>query len=152
MILNAISGKTLPVYGDGLQIRDWLHVEDHARALVKVALEANDGVTYNIGGHNEVKNIDVVKTLCTLLEDLVPNKPEGVAKYEDLIRYVKDRPGHDVRYAIDASKIQRDLGWVPEETFETGLCKTVEWYFSNQTWWQRVLDGDYRLGRLGGGA
>ena len=152
MILNAISGKTLPVYGDGLQIRDWLHVEDHARALVKVALEANDGVTYNIGGHNEVKNIDVVKTLCTLLEDLVPNKPEGVAKYEDLIRYVKDRPGHDVRYAIDASKIQRDLGWVPEETFETGLRKTVEWYFSNQTWWQRVLDGDYRLGRLGGGA
>jgi len=152
MILNAISGKTLPVYGDGLQIRDWLHVEDHARALVKVALEANDGVTYNIGGHNEVKNIDVVKTLCTLLEDIVPNKPEGVAKYEDLIRYVKDRPGHDVRYAIDASKIQRDLGWVPEETFETGLRKTVEWYFSNQTWWQRVLDGDYRLGRLGGGA
>ena len=152
MILNAISGKGLPVYGDGLQIRDWLHVEDHARALVKVALEANDGETYNVGGHNEVKNIDVVKTLCTLLEDLVPNKPEGVEKYEDLITYVKDRPGHDVRYAIDASKIQRDLGWVPEETFETGLRKTVEWYLSNQTWWQRVLDGDYRLGRLGEGA
>ena len=132
MILNAISGKSLPVYGDGLQIRDWLHVEDHARALVKVALEANDGETYNIGGHNEVKNIDVVKTLCALLEDLVPNKPEGVEKYEDLITYVKDRPGHDVRYAIDASKIQRDLGWVPEETFETGLRKTVEWYLSNQ--------------------
>ena len=152
MILNAISGKALPVYGDGLQIRDWLHVEDHARALVKVALEAKDGETYNIGGHNEVKNIDVVKTLCALLEDLVPNKPKGVEKYEDLITYVKDRPGHDVRYAIDASKIQRDLGWVPEETFETGLRKTVEWYLSNQTWWQRVLDGDYRLGRLGEGA
>jgi len=152
MILNAISGKALPVYGDGLQIRDWLHVEDHARALVKVALEVNDGETYNVGGHNEVKNIDVVKTLCTLLEDLVPNKPEGVEKYEDLITYVKDRPGHDVRYAIDASKIQRDLGWVPEETFETGLRKTVEWYLSNHTWWQRVLDGDYRLGRLGEGA
>ena len=152
MILNAISGKALPVYGDGLQIRDWLHVEDHARALVKVALEAKDGETYNIGGHNEVKNIDVVKTLCALLEDLVPNKPDGVVKYEDLITYVKDRPGHDVRYAIDASKIQRDLGWVPEETFETGLKKTVEWYLSNQTWWQRVLDGDYRLGRLGEGA
>jgi len=151
MILNAISGKALPVYGDGLQIRDWLHVEDHARALVKVVLEAKDGETYNIGGHNEVKNIDVVKTLCALLEDLVPNKPEGVEKYEDLITYVKDRPGHDVRYAIDASKIQRDLGWVPEETFETGLRKTVEWYLSNQTWWQRVLDGDYRLGRLGRG-
>ena len=152
MILNAISGKTLPVYGDGLQIRDWLHVEDHARALGKVALEAKDGETYNIGGHNEVKNIDVVKILCALLEDLVPNKPEGVDKYENLITYVKDRPGHDVRYAIDASKIQRDLGWVPEETFETGLSKTVEWYLSNQTWWQRVLDGDYRLGRLGEGA
>lgn len=152
MILNAISGKALPVYGDGLQIRDWLHVEDHARALVKVALEANDGETYNIGGHNEVKNIDVVKTLCILLEDLVPNKPEGVDRYEDLITYVKDRPGHDVRYAIDASKIQRDLGWVPEETFETGLRKTVEWYLSNQAWWQRVLDGDYCLGRLGEGA
>lgn len=152
MILNAISGKALPVYGDGLQVRDWLHVEDHARALVKVALEANDGETYNIGGHNEVKNIDVVKILCTLLEDLVPNKPEGVDRYEDLITYVKDRPGHDVRYAIDASKIQRDLGWVPEETFSTGLRKTVEWYLSNQTWWQRVLDGDYRLSRLGEGA
>ena len=152
MILNAISGKALPVYGDGLQIRDWLHVEDHARALVKVAFEASDGETYNIGGHNEVKNIDVVKTLCTFLEDLVPKKPEGVDQYEDLIIYVKDRPGHDVRYAIDASKIHRDLGWVPVETFETGLRKTVEWYLSNQNWWQRVLDGDYRLGRLGEGA
>ena len=151
MILNAISGKALPVYGDGLQIRDWLHVEDHARALVKVALEANDGETYNIGGHNEVTNIDVVKTLCALLEDLVPNKPEGVAHYKDLITFVKDRPGHDVRYAIDASKVQRDLGWVPEETFETGLRKTVEWYLSNQAWWQRILDGDCRLGRLGEG-
>lgn len=151
MIINAISGKALPVYGDGLQIRDWLHVEDHARALVKVALEANDGETYNIGGHNEVKNIDVVNTLCALLGNLVPSKPEGVEKYEDLITYVNDRPGHDVRYAIDASKIQRDLGWVPEETFETGLRKTVEWYLSNQTWWQRVLDGDYRLDRLGEG-
>jgi dTDP-glucose 4,6-dehydratase len=149
MILNAISGKALPVYGDGLQIRDWLHVEDHARALVKVALEAKDGEAYNIGGHNEVKNIDVVKTLCALLEDLVPNKPQGKARYEDLITYVKDRPGHDVRYAIDASKIQRDLGWIPTETFETGLRKTVEWYLANQIWWQRVLDGDYRLGRLG---
>ena len=152
MILNAISGKALSVYGDGSQIRDWLHVDDHARALVKVALKAKDGETFNIGGHNEVKNIDVVKTLCTLLEDLLPNKPEGMTKYEDLITYVKDRPGHDVCYAIDASKIQRDLGWVPEETFETGLRKTVEWYLSNQTWWKRVLDGDYRLGRLGEGA
>ena len=152
IILNAISGKSLPIYGDGLQIRDWLHVEDHARALVKVALEAKSGETYNIGGHNEVANIDVVRTLCGLLEELVPNKPEGVERYEDLIVYVKDRPGHDVRYAIDASKIERDLGWTPQETFETGLRKTVEWYLSNQAWWQRVLDGDYRLGRLGEGA
>ena len=152
MILNAISGKSLPIYGDGLQIRDWLHVEDHAQALVKVALDAIDGETYNIGGHNEVANIDVVRTLCGLLEELVPNKPEGVERYEDLIVYVKDRPGHDVRYAIDASKIECDLGWTPQETFETGLRKTVEWYLTNQNWWQRVLDGDYRLGQLGEGA
>jgi len=152
MILHAISGKSLPIYGDGLQIRDWLHVEDHARALVKVALDAIDGETYNIGGHNEVANIDVVRTLCGLLEELVPNKPEGVERYEDLIVYVKDRLGHDVRYAIDASKIERDLGWTPQETFETGLRKTVEWYLSNHIWWQRVLDDDYRLGRLGEGA
>jgi dTDP-glucose 4,6-dehydratase len=152
MILNAISGKSLPIYSDGLQIRDWLHVEDHARAFVKVALEAKDGETYNIGSHNEVANIGVVRTLCGLLEELVPNKPEGVEHYEDLIGYVKDRPGHDVRYAIDASKIERNLGWTPQETLKTGLRKTVEWYLSNQIWWQRVLDGDYRLGRLGDGA
>lgn len=151
MILNAISGKPLPIYGDGSQIRDWLHVEDHAIALVKVALEAKDGETYNIGGGNEIKNIDVVKTLCALLEELVPNKPYGVERYEDLITFVKDRPGHDARYAIDASKIQRDLGWLPMETFKTGLRKTVEWYLSEQNWWQRVLDGNYRLGRLGRG-
>jgi dTDP-glucose 4,6-dehydratase len=151
MILNAISGKPLPIYGDGSQIRDWLHVEDHAIALVKVALEAKDGETYNIGGRNEIKNIDVVKTLCALLEELVPNKPYGVERYEDLITFVKDRPGHDARYAIDASKIQRDLGWLPMETFKTGLRKTVKWYLSEQNWWQRVLDGNYRLGRLGRG-
>jgi len=151
MILNAISGKSLPIYGDGLQIRDWLHVEDHARALVKVALDAKTGETYNIGGHNEVANIDVVRAICGLLEELVPTKPLGVERYEDLIVYVKDRPGHDVRYAIDASKIERDLSWVPLETFETGLSKTVEWYLRNQAWWQRVLNGDYRLDRLGEG-
>ena len=151
MILNAISGKSLPIYGDGLQIRDWLHVEDHARALVKVSLEAKDGETYNIGGHNEVANINVVRTLCGLLEERVPNKPEGVKRYEDLIVYVKDRPGHDARYAIDASKIERDLGWTPQETFETGLRSTVEWYLTNQIWWQRVINRDYRLIRLGEG-
>lgn len=150
MILNALGGKPLPVYGDGAQIRDWLYVEDHARALVKVANEGQVGETYNIGGHNEKKNIEVVRTLCTLLEELAPaEKPAGVARYEDLITFVKDRPGHDVRYAIDAGKIQRDLGWVPQESFETGIRKTVQWYLDNPEWWQRVLNGDYRLGRLG---
>lgn len=150
MILNALGGKPLPVYGDGGQIRDWLYVEDHARALVKVAEEGQVGETYNIGGHNEKKNIDVVRTLCSLLEELAPaEKPVGVARYEDLITFVKDRPGHDVRYAIDAGKIQRELGWVPQESFETGIRKTVQWYLNNPAWWQRVLSGDYRLGRLG---
>jgi dTDP-glucose 4,6-dehydratase len=107
------------------------------------------GETYNIGGHNEKANIDVVKSICEILEELVPNKPEGVARYQDLITYVKDRPGHDVRYAIDASKIERKLGWTPEETFETGLRETVEWYLTNKEWWQRVLDGSYSLERLG---
>lgn len=144
MILNALSGKPLPVYGDGKQIRDWLFVEDHARALVQVATKGVIGETYNIGGHNEKQNIEVVKTLCVLLEELAPNKPEGVAQYSDLITYVTDRPGHDVRYAIDASKIERELGWKPQETFETGLQKTVQWYLDNKTWWQAILDGSYR--------
>ncbi|GLT20344.1 dTDP-glucose 4,6-dehydratase [Vibrio zhanjiangensis] len=151
MILNALDGKSLPVYGDGMQIRDWLFVEDHARALYKVVTEGETGETYNIGGHNEKTNIDVVKTICSLLEDLVPNKPEGVSSYEELITYVSDRPGHDVRYAIDASKIERELGWKPEETFESGIRKTVEWYLSNTSWWSRVLDGSYSLERLGVG-
>lgn len=150
IILNALAGKPLPVYGDGSQIRDWLYVEDHARALVKVATEGVVGETYNIGGHNEVRNIDVVRILCDLLEELAPEqKPANVSKYEDLITFVKDRAGHDVRYAIDASKIERDLGWVPEETFESGMRKTVQWYLDNKDWWQRVLNGEYQLGRLG---
>lgn len=149
MILNALEGKPLPVYGDGLQIRDWLFVEDHARALYKVVTEGKVGETYNIGGHNEKANIDVVKTICTLLEELVPNKPQGVNLYQDLITYVTDRPGHDVRYAIDASKIERELGWKPAETFESGIRKTVEWYLSNRKWWTRVLDGSYSGERLG---
>jgi len=149
MILNALKGSPLPVYGDGMQIRDWLFVEDHAKALYKVVTEGVIGETYNIGGHNEKANIDVVKSICEILEELVPNKPEGIAHYQDLITYVKDRPGHDVRYAIDASKIERELGWIPEETFETGLRKTVEWYLANKEWWQRVLDGSYSLERLG---
>jgi len=150
IILNALAGKPLPVYGDGSQIRDWLYVEDHARALVKVATDGVVGETYNIGGHNEVRNIDVVRMLCGLLEELAPEqKPTSVRKYADLITFVKDRAGHDVRYAIDASKIERELGWTPQETFETGMRKTVQWYLDNKEWWQRVLDGSYRLERLG---
>lgn len=149
MILNALAGKPLPVYGKGNQVRDWLYVEDHARALVLVATQGQVGQTYNIGGHNEKQNIEVVHTLCDLLEELSPNKPKNVNKYRDLIRFVKDRPGHDLRYAIDASKIEADLGWTPNETFETGLRKTVSWYLENKKWWQRVLDGNYRLDRIG---
>lgn len=149
MILNALDGKPLPVYGNGLQIRDWLFVEDHARALYQVVTEGQVGETYNIGGHNEKANIEVVKTICALLEELVPNKPAGVAKYEDLITYVQDRPGHDVRYAIDAAKIGCELGWKPQETFESGIRKTVIWYLNNKTWWTRVLDGSYNRERLG---
>ena len=149
IILNALAGKPLPVYGKGDQIRDWLFVDDHARALVLVATTANIGETYNIGGHNEKKNIEVVQALCDLLEELRPEKPEGVGLYRDLITFVKDRPGHDVRYAIDATKIEKELGWTPREDFESGLRKTVIWYLNNESWWQRVLAGEYRLNRIG---
>jgi dTDP-glucose 4,6-dehydratase len=149
VILNALEGKPLPVYGNGLQIRDWLYVEDHAQALYKVVTEGFVGETYNIGGNNEKANIDVIKTICTLLEELVPNKPKGVESYQDLITYVKDRPGHDQRYAIDAKKIAKELNWTPTETFETGLRNTVIWYLNNKTWWTRVLDGSYSRERLG---
>lgn len=153
-ILNALAGKPLPVYGNGTQIRDWLFVEDHARALVKVVTEGLVGETYNIGGHNEKQNIEVVKTICSILEELVPIQQSGlnITNYDSLITYVKDRPGHDVRYAIDASKIGKELGWLPQETFETGLRKTVYWYIENRDWWQAVLDGNYQLQRLGQGA
>ncbi|MCD1599822.1 MULTISPECIES: dTDP-glucose 4,6-dehydratase [Rheinheimera] len=152
MILNALAGKPLPVYGKGNQIRDWLYVEDHARALYKVVTEGEVGETYNIGGHNEKQNIEVVRTLCSLLEELAPQKPAGLERYEDLITYVTDRPGHDLRYAIDASKIERELGWTPQETFDSGLRKTVQWFLTNKTWWQAVLDGSYALQRLGHGS
>ncbi|MGY2400103.1 dTDP-glucose 4,6-dehydratase [Pseudomonas sp. SDO5271_S396] len=149
VILNALAGKALPVYGDGLQVRDWLFVEDHARALLKVVTEGVVGETYNIGGHNEQKNIDVVRGICSLLEELAPKRPAGVEQFTDLITFVKDRPGHDQRYAIDASKIERELGWVPEETFESGLRKTVQWYLDNLEWCRRVQDGSYQGERLG---
>ncbi|BAN51114.1 dTDP-glucose 4,6-dehydratase [Metapseudomonas resinovorans] len=152
MILNALEGKPLPVYGNGQQIRDWLFVEDHARALMEVVSRGQVGETYNIGGHNEQKNLDVVRAICALLEELAPQKPAGVARFEDLISFVKDRPGHDVRYAIDAGKIERELGWTPRETFESGLRKTVRWYLDNLQWCQRVQDGSYQRERLGASA
>ena len=139
IILNALSGKELPIYGDGLQVRDWLYVLDHARALILVLNNGKIGETYNIGGHNEKTNIEVVNKICDLLEEFAPVKPAGVDKYKDLITYVKDRPGHDLRYAIDASKIKNELGWIPEETFESGLRKTVKWYIDNNRWSERVL-------------
>ncbi len=148
-ILSAIQGKSIPIYGDGMQIRDWLYVEDHARALLKVVTKGRIGETYNIGGYNEKTNLEVVKSICKLLEELAPTKPNGVNYYHDLITFVKDRPGHDTRYAIDASKIKKELAWTPQETFETGLRKTVNWYLDNRGWWERVLSGEYRLERLG---
>ena len=149
VILNALAGKPLPVYGEGKQIRDWLYVEDHARALVLVATQGVLNETYNIGGHNEMQNIEVVRSICVLLEELAPNKPGGVESYQDLITFVTDRAGHDVRYAIDASKIQRELGWSPQETFQSGLRKTVKWYLENQLWCEHVQDGSYKRERLG---
>ena len=154
VILNALEGKALPIYGRGDQIRDWLYVEDHARALYKVATEGLVGETYNIGGHNEKQNIEVVHTICELLEELVPENnhsrnggnPEG---FKGLISYVPDRPGHDIRYAIDASKIDRELDWKPNETFESGMKKTVQWYLDNSEWAKRVQDGSYQRERMG---
>lgn len=152
VILNALAGKPLPIYGKGDQIRDWLYVDDHARALVLVASEGKEGETYNIGGHNEKQNIEVVKEICRILDELKPlagDYKSPLRSYADLITHVQDRPGHDRRYAIDSSKMQKELGWVPEETFETGLLKTVQWYLDNEPWWQNVLNGSYKLERIG---
>lgn len=149
VILNALHGKPLPVYGNGQQIRDWLYVEDHARALIEVVTRGKIGETYNIGGHNEQHNLHVVESICDLLEEMVPQKPNAIANYRDLITFVKDRPGHDARYAIDASKIERELNWMPHETFDSGLRKTVRWYLDNPEWWQRVLNNNYLLERIG---
>ncbi|MBD5646763.1 MAG: dTDP-glucose 4,6-dehydratase [Desulfovibrio sp.] len=148
-IINALAGRQLPVYGTGAQVRDWLHVEDHVRALLTVLARGRVGETYTVGGNNEQKNIDVVRAICGHLEKLAPDKPAGVARYEDLITFVTDRPGHDGRYAIDAGKIRRELGWRPRVTFEAGLSDTVRWYLDNEDWWRPILDGTYRCERLG---
>jgi dTDP-glucose 4,6-dehydratase len=148
IILNALEGKDLPIYGNGKQIRDWLYVEDHARALLHVALTGEIGETYNIGGHNELQNIEVVKIICRILDELVPRENKS-DKYEQLIIHVGDRAGHDVRYAIDATKIAKNLNWIPDETFATGIKKTVEWYLENIAWCDRVKSGIYQGERLG---
>lgn len=163
MILNALARRPLPVYGDGKQVRDWLYVEDHARALIQVATEGRVGETYNIGGHNEKTNLEVVHAICDLLDELAGPEAEAITlpgarkqeprrlqhSHRELIEFVDDRPGHDRRYAIDAGKIERELGWRPRETFESGLRKTVEWYLKNREWWERVMDGRYQGERLG---
>jgi dTDP-glucose 4,6-dehydratase len=149
VVLNALEGKDLPIYGDGKQIRDWLYVDDHARALLLVALTGQVGETYNIGGHNELQNIDVVKTVCRILDELVPSKFKGIKRYEQLITYVGDRAGHDVRYAINAAKIADKLNWTPDETFSTGIKKTMKWYLGNSIWCNRIRDGSYKGERLG---
>ncbi|KAF7775469.1 dTDP-glucose 4,6-dehydratase [Pseudoalteromonas citrea] len=143
-ILNALSGKNLPIYGDGSQIRDWLYVEDHAKALVEVALNGKDGESYNIGGHNEKSNLEVVHTICDILNELVVEKPKNITDFKDLITHVTDRPGHDKRYAIDATKIAQELSWTPDESFETGIRKSIQWYLEHSDWWQSILDGSYR--------
>jgi len=149
VILNALEGKNLPIYGDGKQIRDWLYVDDHVSALMRVALDGNVGETYNIGGNNEIQNIEVVKKICIILDEKVTKKMNGITSFIELITYVKDRPGHDVRYAINANKIQRNLGWKPKEDFESGIRKTVEWYLNNKIWSENIQNGSYKLERLG---
>mgnify|MGYP002737267690 CR=1 FL=1 len=147
-LIRALNDDPITIYGDGKQVRDWLYVEDHARALIKVATEGAVGETYNIGGHNEKTNLEVVEAICDTLDELVPLEAGGASRRE-LITFVADRPGHDRRYAIDAGKIAQELGWTPRETFESGLRKTVEWYLKNREWWERVMDGRYQGERLG---
>lgn len=147
--LNAIEGKQLPVYGKGNQIRDWLYVEDHVRAIIRVLEKGQVGHTYNIGGHNEMTNLDVVKSICIILNEIYPIQIEGLADYAQLIVHVEDRPGHDQRYSVNTKKIEHELGWQPEETFTSGLRKTVKWYLKNKEWCDRILDGNYNRERLG---
>jgi dTDP-glucose 4,6-dehydratase len=147
MIHNALKGEILPVYGDGNQVRDWLFVEDHCKAILKVLEKGEVGQVYNIGGHNEKSNLEVVHSICQILDEIVPDSPH--LPHKNLIRFVTDRPGHDRRYAINASKIQNQLGWIPQESFETGLRKTVRWYLDNTEWTDRVMSGAYKGERLG---
>jgi dTDP-glucose 4,6-dehydratase len=147
MIQKALNGEPLPVYGDGKQVRDWLFVEDHCRAILQVMEKGEVGQVYNIGGHNEKTNLEVVHSLCQILDEMVPDSPH--CPHKNLIQFVTDRPGHDRRYAIDASKIQNQLGWKPQESFETGLKKTIRWYLDNKDWTSRVMSGAYRGERLG---
>jgi dTDP-glucose 4,6-dehydratase len=149
VILSVLNGKKIPIYGDGKQIRDWLYIDDHVCALMNVALNAKVGETYNIGGNNEIQNIEVVRKVCSVLDELIPNKFNSVSSFSELITYVKDRPGHDVRYAINANKIKKDLGWEPQENFESGIRKTVEWYLNNKAWCENIQNGSYQLERLG---
>jgi len=149
VISNALKGKELPIYGDGKQIRDWLYVDDHARALLHTALNGVIGETYNIGGYNEIQNIEVVKTICSILDELSPTLHDDFSRYEDLITYVHDRAGHDVRYAIDSSKISNELGWYPVETFETGVKKTVQWYLDNQVWSDKIIESNQQEDQIG---
>ena len=149
IILNALNGNNIPIYGDGKQIRDWLYVDDHVNALMKVALNAKIGETYNIGGNNEIQNIEVARKVCSILDKLAPNKLNGLNSFSELIMYVEDRPGHDVRYAINANKINKDLGWKPQESFESGIQKTVQWYLNNYSWLENIQNGSYQLERLG---
>ena len=149
VILNAINGKKIPIYGDGKQIRDWLYVEDHVIALMSVAFKGVAGETYNIGGNNEIQNIEVVKKICSILDQLVPEKLHEINTFSELITYVEDRPGHDVRYAIDSNKIKKNIGWSPEENFESGILKTVQWYLENLSWLKNILNRNYKLERIG---
>ena len=149
IILSAQKGEKLPVYGDGKQIRDWLYVEDHVRALLAVLIMGEPGHTYNIGGNNEIQNIDVVKRICTILDSKIPSQLNGLKSFSELISFVKDRPGHDQRYAIDASKIQTEIKWSPKENFDSGLEKTISWYLANQEWCSNVQNGNYKFIRLG---
>jgi dTDP-glucose 4,6-dehydratase len=149
IILNSLHGKNIPIYGDGQQVRDWIYVDDHVQGLFLAFLKGTHGETYNIGASNEIKNIEIATMVCNLLDELVHEKPKNIDSFQELITFVQDRPGHDKRYAIDSSKIQNELGWIPNESFESGFRKTVQWFLENRSWWQPILDDTYALKRIG---